>query len=304
MSIKISIAVLSWNSKAITQDCLDSIIKNVTGCAYELIVIENGSHDGSAQMLKDRYPANHYPQIKIIYNDTNLGFAGGNNQAFALAAGEYFLLLNSDTVVPSGAIEDMVHWLDHQSQYGGATTTLLNRDQTIQYYMHRRWPTAARLLLSLVYKRWSQFKPQLVQDYLYLDYDFKHDRDIKQAAGACLLVRSAIIKQFGQLLDDTHFPLYYNDVDLCYRLWQAGWKIRCLTAHPITHLKGTSVRTLSWVKNGKEYTYASLWWFKKHQQWFDFWILRCSYLVLFIIVLPLAPLRVGSILKTIFTLQR
>lgn len=304
MSVKVSIAVLSWNSKMITQDCLDSIIQNVTGCSYQLLVIENGSKDGSAEMLQERYPAATYPQINLIYNDTNLGFAGGNNQAFSLAAGEYFLLLNSDTIVPPDAIEGMVDWLDQHSAYGGATTTLLNRDQTIQYYMHRRWPTAARLILSLVHKRWPQFKPQPVRTYLYLDYDFKHDRDVAQAAGACLLVRSSIIKQFGQLLDDKHFPLYYNDVDLCYRLWQAGWKIRCLSAHPITHLKGTSVRTLSWVKNGKEYSYASLWWFKKHGRRFDFWILRCFYLAVFIIVLPFAPIRVARILKTIFTLQR
>lgn len=313
---RVSIAVLSWNSKQITKDCIESILREVT-IPYELILIENASHDGSAEMIKQDYPNERFPQIRTVFNDTNLGFAGGNNQAYEMATGEYFLLLNSDTIVHDNAIDAMVTYLDTHTDYGGATTTLLNPDGSVQYYMHRRFPTAWRLLPSLLHKRFRGFAPYMVKQYLYLDKDFSEDFDIEQAAGACLMVRKKIIDEMGELLDVKRFPLYYNDVDLSYRLAQAGWKIRCLTNVTITHLKGTSVRTLSFFKNGKEYSYASLWFFKKHKQLVNYWILKILYLVLFLALNLATPLLLltkkidvaqaayrWSIIKVIITLQR
>lgn len=313
---KVSIAVLSWNSMQITQDCIESVIKEVK-VPYELILIENDSHDGSADMIRERYSQDKFPQIISVFNDDNLGFAGGNNQAYEIAKGEYFLLLNSDTIVHPNAIDTMVEYLDTHENYGGATTTLLNPDDSIQYYMHRRFPTAWRLLPALFHKRFRWFKPYMVKQYLYLDNDFSMDFDINQAAGACFMVRKSIIDGMGELLDVKHFPLYYNDVDLSYRLNEAGWKIRCLTNVKITHLKGTSVRTLSFFKNGKEYSYSSLWFFKKHKKVFDYWFLKILYLELFLFLNLATPFLLlirkidrtqaayrWSIIKIILTLKR
>ncbi len=184
----------------------------------------------------------------------------------------------------------MVEYLDTNEAYGGATTRLLNPDGSTQYYMHRRFPTVWRLLPSLFHKRFRWFKPYMVTQYLYLDNDFSKDFDIDQAAGACMMVRKSIIDDFGELLDVKRFPLYYNDVELSYRLHQAGWKIRCLNTVAITHLKGTSVKTLSFFKNGKEYSYASLSYFKKHKMYFNYWILKLLYLELFLILNMFTPL--------------
>lgn len=313
----VSIAVLSWNSKQITQDCIESILKELHDISYELILIENGSHDGSAEMIRDHYPSEKYPQIISVFNKENLGFAGGNNQAYTIAQGEYFLLLNSDTIVHQGAIQAMVNFLDRYKDYGGATTLLLNPDDSVQYYMHRRFPTVWRLLPSLFHKRFRWFNPKAVREYLYLDKDFSVDFDIEQAAGACLMVRKSIIDSMGELLDVEHFPLYYNDVDLSYRLYERHWKIRCLTNVSITHLKGTSVRTLDFFKNGKEYSYASLWFFKKHHRVVDYWVLKILYLILFLGLNSATPLLLlfkkitvdqakyrWSIIPTIISLKR
>lgn len=313
---RVSIAVLSWNSKQITKDCIESVLREVK-IPYELILIENASHDGSAEMIKQDYPAERFPQIISVFNDTNLGFAGGNNQAYEIATGEYFLLLNSDTVVHDQAIDAMVEFLNAHKEYGGATTTLLNPDDSVQYYMHRRFPTAWRLLPSLFHKRFRWFAPGMVKQYLYLDNDFSKDFDIEQAAGACMMVRKKIIDDMGELLDVKNFPLYYNDVDLSYRLIKAGWKIRCLTTVTITHLKGTSVRTLSFFKNGKEYAFASLNFFKKHGQRLNYWILKILYLQLFLLLNFATPVLLllkkidrtqaayrWSIIKVILTLKR
>lgn len=314
----LSIAVLSWNSKEITKACIESIIKNVR-IRYELILIENGSIDGSAEMIHQDYPSFRYPQIVTIFNDENRGFAGGNNQAYAIARGKYFLLLNSDTLVPAGAIERMVDFLedDRHTSYGAATCALLNVDGSTQYYMHRRFPHASSLLLALVHKRYRWFQPQSVKRYLYLDQNFSDDCDVEQAAGACLMVRKALIDDMRELLDEKHFPLYYNDVDLCYRIHQRGLRIRCVAQPRITHLKGTSVRTLSFFKNGKEYAYSSLWFFKKHHLTTDYLILKKLYLLLFLGLNAATPLLRAtkkitpenaryrwSIVKTILTMRR
>lgn len=317
VSPKVSIAVLSWNSKQITRDCLESIVRHVTGVTYELIVIENGSHDGSAEMIRQEFNSDRYPQIVTVFNQDNLGFAGGNNQAYAKSRGEYFLLLNSDTIVYEQSIERMVEFLDQHADYGGVTTKLLNPDKSVQYYMHRRFPNAWSLLLALVHKRWRWFRPPSAKRYLYLDNDFSQDFDINQAAGACLMVRRSCIEQVGGLLDETHFPLYYNDVEFCYRLHQHGFTIRCLCTVAITHLKGTSVRTLDFFKNGKEYAYASLWFFKKHHQPYSYWTLKVLYILLFGVLNSMTPFLLltkkitpdqakyrWSILPTIITLRR
>ena len=300
---KLSIAVLSWNTKQITKDCIESIIRNVQGVTYELILIENASHDGSAEMIKQHFPTETYPQIRSVFNDENTGFAGGNNQAFAMSTGEYFLLLNSDTIVYENSLERMVEYLDNNPDYGAVTTTLHNPDGTIQYYMHRRFHDAITLPLALLHKRVQQFLPKRVAKYLYLNNDFTNDFDIDQAAGANLMVRKSIVDEFKQkynedLLNLDLFPLYYNDVDICYRLWKRGYKIRCLTSTHITHLKGMSVGQLGISKNSHEYVYSSLSFFKHHGLTRDFWILRFLYGVIGTVGLS------RKILKVVFTLKR
>lgn len=253
----ISIIILSWNDRPLVTQAVQSILQTTPHSAlnYECIVIDNASADDSVAMLEQ-----FGEQIRLVKNDTNKGYAGGNNQGYALATGDYILLLNQDTIMPTGTIAAMQQWLNDHPEYGGVTTKLLNTDGTTQYYMHRRFPTLWRVLLALIHKRWRWFQPKAVRQYLYLDNKFTHDFDIEQAAGACLMVRRSAITQLGYLFDESHFPLYYNDVDLSYRLWQAGYKIRCLSMVAVTHYKGASVRHVPRWRNTKMYVRA-LWYY-------------------------------------------
>ncbi|EKD76000.1 MAG: Glycosyl transferase family 2 [uncultured bacterium] len=251
----ISIIILSWNDRKLVTQSVQSILLNNkhSDVPYECIVIDNASADDSVAMLEQ-----FGDQIRLIKNDHNAGYAGGNNQGYQLAKGDYILLLNQDTIVPPHTISAMAHWLDQHQDYGGVTTKLLNPDNSVQFYMHRRFPTLWSLSLALLHKRWPRFAPKSVRSYLYFDQDFKTDFDIEQAAGACFMVRRSAIAKLGYLFDAKHFPLYYNDVDLSYRLWQAGYKIRCLCNVAITHYKGTSVRKVPRWRNTKIYL-AALW---------------------------------------------
>lgn len=250
----VSIIVLSWNAKDLIVPCIDSLLNTIKTTDYEIIVIENGSTDGSAQLLQHHYK--DVAQVKLILNAENKGYAGGNNQAWEIAKGEYVLLLNQDTIMPTGTIDGMYAWMNNQPSYAGATVTLKFPDGRLQYYMHRRFPQFFCLVGAFIHKRWPSFAPQSVKRYLYLDKTFQEDFDIEQAAGTCIMLRRKSIEQLGYLFDAKHFPLYYNDVDLCFRIHHAGWKLRCLTNLSLVHYKGTSVRKIPKLRNSWIYLKA------------------------------------------------
>lgn len=247
----VSVIVLSWNARAEVLACVASLVEACQNLDHEIIVIDNASSDDSVTYLKN------LSGIHLIANKQNKGYAAGNNQGYALAKGDYILLLNQDTVVNQAAVTEMMNFLKTTSDYGAVTVKLLNQDGSTQYYMHRRFPKWYVLPLALLHKRWPSFRPKVVRDYLYLDNDFSHDFDIDQAAGSCVLLRRSALEQLGYLFDARRFPLYYNDVDLCRRLWQQGWLIRCLTTVTIMHLKGTSVRKLPRWRNTSLYLRAA-----------------------------------------------
>lgn len=249
----VSIIVLSWNARHEVMACVESLITACQGMDHEIIVIDNGSVDDSVAYLKN------LSGIRLIENKQNKGYAAGNNQGYALAKGDYILLLNQDTVVNQAALSAMVDYLNTHNNYGAVTVKLLNQDGSTQYYMHRRFPKKFVLPLALVHKRLPSFQPKSVKHYLYLDKDFRTDFDIDQAAGTCILLRRKTIEGLEYLFDVKHFPLYYNDVDLCRRLWQHGWPIRCLCSVHITHLKGTSVRKIPRLRN--TFLYLKAVWF-------------------------------------------
>lgn len=239
----VSIIVLSWNARAEVMACVASLRQACQTIDHEIIVIDNGSIDDSVQYLKN------ISEIKLIHNSSNSGYAAGNNQGYQLARGDYILLLNQDTIVNKAALVTMLNWLQGHLEYGAVTVKLLNSDGSTQYYMHRKFPSWSILPLALLHKRIPSFTPKPVREYLYLNTDFSRDFDIDQAAGSCILIRRLALEQLGYLFDEKRFPLYYNDVDLCRRLWQQGWKIRCLCSVAITHLKGTSVRKVPRLRN-------------------------------------------------------
>ncbi|MBU1167704.1 glycosyltransferase family 2 protein [Patescibacteria group bacterium] len=292
---KLSIAVLSWNTRRLTKNCLTSIKKNVKGVDYEVILIDNNSRDGSDEMVEE-----NFPWVKLIKNESNEGFAKGNNQAFEAAGGKYFLLLNSDTEISVGSIENMVAFLDKKQEFGAVTGRLMNLDQTTQYYMHRRFPNYFSLVMALIHKKARFFKPQIVKDYLYLDKDFKKNFEVEQAAAACLMLRSDLVSRINGLLDEKNFPIYYNDVDLCYRLRQIGSKIACLAIAPITHIKGQSIKKLDFSKGMQEYVASSLRFFSKFDLRFDYWMLKFTYMFVFsgVLIFSLAQLILKRIKLT------
>lgn len=237
---KVSIVILSWNTKRLLRQCLKSLILNIKHqiLNLEIIVVDNGSTDGSPEMVKKEFSAKGAP-VRLIENKTNLGFAKGNNLGISAAKGKYIMLFNSDTIVEKGAIEKLASFLDKSEPgAGGVSPLLLNQNETIQeqYYMKfpNLWqvflyhhPLLRRVIISSLFKK-------LISEEVGDSYP----RPVDQLPGAAMMVKRDAFEKVGLLDEDYRF--LYEDVDWCFRAKKLGYRLVLVPEARITHLGGGS----------------------------------------------------------------
>ncbi|MBN2138819.1 MAG: glycosyltransferase [Sedimentisphaerales bacterium] len=231
--LMLSIIVVSWNVKQDLADCIRSISQNPPDCRYEIIVVDNASTDGSAEMV-----AKEFPSVTLISNEDNRGFAAANNIGIRQARGRYVLLLNPDTVVHAGSLDTLITFMENHNDVGACGPKLLNSDGTIQPSA-RKFPTLRALLHRYTILR---ILPLFRRQYRkWLMTDFTHDRrkNVDQVMGAALMVRRSVLENVG--LMDEDFFMYYEEVDLCCRIKKAGWRIVFVPDAVITHTGGRSI---------------------------------------------------------------
>ncbi len=186
---------------------------------HEIVVVDCASSDGSAAMV-----AHEFPDVKLIASDENLGFAAGNNRAYEAAVGEWIWLLNPDTEILDNAAESLLERLQSQSEIGAVASALVDaRDGHIQRSC-RTFPTPAALWaqasgLAALFPRSKRFG-----FYKMGWWNYRDARPVEQPMASSLMLRRVAIEEAGGLFDE-QFPIFFNDVDLCWRLWQSGWQI-------------------------------------------------------------------------------
>ncbi len=232
--IDVSIVIVSWNTEQLLHVCLASIVQSVTATNYEIIVVDNGSSDASVEMV-----AREFPDVRLLVNPRNTGFAAANNRGVYQALGRYFLLLNSDTVVLPGALEAMVRYMDAHPRVGALGPRLLLQDQSIQISAHDfpRLDHDAVVLLEV--KHWPLIG-DLARRYAQRSFEPQHQetREVDWVIGACLLLRREAVAQAGSL-DEGYF-FFFEEPDLCYRLRKRGWSTVYLSGAEIIHYGGQS----------------------------------------------------------------
>ena len=276
-SPELSIVVLSWNTRELTKRCLHSLRSDGTALTREVIVVDNGSRDGSADMVE-----RDFPEVILIRNTENRLYAAGNNQGAWRATGEWLCLLNSDTEVKPGALDRCVEFLREHSDYGIVAPQLLNFDGTPQRAV-MRFPTLLTPLLDST--RLGTFFPgkQLADRQRMSDFDHAHSLDVDQPPAAVWVLSR---KEYGELngLDET-LSLFFNDVDFCMRLRQRGRRIRFLAEAGVFHHQGASTRSLAdrnrnslWYRNRQ--TFYTKHWGRIGRGWLRFvlrlWALQVS----------------------------
>lgn len=226
----LSVVVVNWNTRGLLKACLESI-QAQTLTPSETWVVDNGSADHSPEMV-----ATDFPEVRLIANDRNLGFAAANNQALAQAEGRYVLLLNSDTVVLDHALDQMVAFLDQHPEASAVGCKLLNPDGTLQPSAHNFYSTMGSLVENkLVAMVWKRRSPRT----RFLSYwDHSSTRQVDWVTGACLMVRRDVIETVGLL--DERFFMYGEEIDWQLRMARLGHRVYYLSDAAIVHLGGAS----------------------------------------------------------------
>lgn len=233
--LDVSIIIVNYNTRQLTLDCLASVYASKTSYQYEVIVIDNASHDGSVEAIRDGYP-----EIQLITNRDNTGFAVANNQGMEVAKGRYILLLNSDTVVQPDTLHTMIGFMDRHPEMGASGCKVILPDGSLDKACKRGFPTpSASFYYAFGISRLFPDRPKFNQYQLgHLSPDDEYPVDC--LVGAFMLVRRETIDQVGGL-DETFF-MYGEDIDWCYRIKEAGWGIFYYPRTYIVHYKGGSAR--------------------------------------------------------------
>jgi GT2 family glycosyltransferase len=251
-SVRLSVVVLSWNTREILRACLAALLRDAPSEPREVLVVDNASADGSADMV-----ARDFPSVRLLRNAENELYARGNNAGARAATGRYVCLLNSDTEVRPGALESLVRFLEQHAAYAAVAPQLVNPDGSVQHAC-TRLPT----LLDPLWEATAlgSFPPGswLSRRHHMADFDHVHSRDVAQPPGACFVMRRAEFLELGGF--DPTLSLFFNDVDLCRSLRQRGRKIRYLADAVVLHHGGVSTRecqqrarSLYWFKNREAY---------------------------------------------------
>lgn len=226
----LSVIIVNYQTFELTKNTIDSILGYDHPFSYEIFVVDNASSDDSLARLKGYFG----DKVKFIASKENNGFAAGNNQALRKAEGRYQLLLNSDTVVWENTLEDIYDYMESHDDVGACGCRVLLENGELDKACKRSFPNVKNSFIRLFHI------PIHTKDDNYNLKDLPDDEiyEIDCLTGAFMFIRKDALDQIG-LLDETFF-MYGEDIDLCYRIKQGGWKIIYYGKSKITHLKGAS----------------------------------------------------------------
>jgi GT2 family glycosyltransferase len=229
--VKLSVLIVNYNSGRLLSGCLESLYATVRTSPMEIIIVDNGSTDGSIEDAR-----REFSRAVFIENDFNNWFTGGTNQAILASRGEYLLCLNPDTVCHPEAIDSLVGFLDSNPKAGIAGPRLQNGDGSLQ-------PSCRKFLKSryLVLKHllpWSRL-PERWKRRVVLEY-WDHGSTIEAdwVIGACILARRSAVEEVG--LKDEGFPMFHEETDWCYRMRERGWQTWFVHSAAVTHFGSQS----------------------------------------------------------------
>jgi len=261
--VDMSIVLVCWNNKAYLDPCLKSLYEGGLKSSFDVVVADNGSTDGSQQMLAEKYP-----EVKIIQNTGNVGLGKASNQGIEVTNGRYVLLLNNDTIVNGPALDMLVEFLDAHPEAGAVAGKLLNPDSSFQSG-YAPFSTLLEEFLIATH----------IGELLWSGYPSHGDSNEIKATGwlssACLLVRRSALDKIG-LLDESYF-IYGDEADLQYRLNKAGWKVYFLPSSTIIHFGGRSMDR--WKRRKMVYRGKMLF-YKKNYGFLNTFLLRVLFFVM------------------------
>ena len=215
--VKLAVIIVHYNTSADLSRCLESLNAYPPHADHQVVIVDNASTDLGLEEVHQSHQHLHW-----IFSKENLGYAKGCNRGMAAVAAQYYLVLNPDIVVQPGALDRLVEFADSNPRAGLIGPQLLNEDGSIQDSC-RRFYTFRTLLLRRTFLGRIFSNSNIVRQHLMKDFDHRSNRPVDWVLGGCILVRREALDRTGPM--DERFFLYFEDVDWCYRMWQAGWDV-------------------------------------------------------------------------------
>ena len=251
----VSVIIVNWNTKQYLINCLHSVINITGGYLQDLVVVDNSSTDGSAEAVE-----NQFPQVKLIRNKENLGFAKANNIGIRASTGLYLCLINSDVIVQDGCIEKLINFMDHHPETGLCGPRILNPDLTLQVscrHFPSIWNNICQALgLNKLFPKSAFFSEPFMK---YWAHDEIKNVDV--LSGCFWMIRREASDEVG-LLDEDFF-IYGEDIDWCKRFHKAGWDVVFYPDAEVIHIGGASSANAP-IKFYLEMQKADLQYWRKH----------------------------------------
>jgi hypothetical protein len=226
----LSVCIVNWNTRADLEQAIATVLAADAELVPEVVVVDNGSCDGSAEMVRERYP-----DVLLLAQGENLGFARGYNLAASKTTGRHLLMLNPDTAVRPGTLSVLVRHLEAHPQVGAVGPRLLNSDGSLQLSCRRFPRPMAALFRNTPLGRLFP-RNRYAREYLMADWDHTTSREVDWVSGAAICIRRQTWEQVGPF--DEGFFMYAEDLDWCLRAQQAGWQIHYLPEAVIVHRIG------------------------------------------------------------------
>ena len=242
----LSIIIVNYNTKEILKNCLNSVFEKIKDINFEVWVVDNASTDSSLEMV-----TKEFPEVKIISNNENLGFAKANNKAIKEARGKYILLLNPDTILLDENFKKLIDFMEKYSDVGACGPLILNKDGSIQRQCKRGFPTFWNAFgyYSGLWKLFSQNQwwRKIFGGYFVLDKPDDKICEVDQLSGAAMIVRREVIEKVGLMCED--YIMYWDDTDWCFRIKKNGWNIYYVPLTKIIHYGGVGGTQINVLKN-------------------------------------------------------
>jgi len=233
--VDLSIIIVNYNVKEFLQNLLHSIEKASLNISHEIIIVDNASDDGSVELISEKFPS-----VRLIANTENLGFGKANNQALKIASGKYLLLINPDTIVSEDTLDKMISFFENNSDAGLAGCKILNPEGSLQLACRRSFPGPWTSFCKVTGLSTLFPKSKLFARYNLTYLDENKTYEVDAISGSFMMMRKETYDKVGGF--DEEFFMYGEDLDLCYRIQQAGFKVFYSHTTQIIHYKGESTK--------------------------------------------------------------
>jgi N-acetylglucosaminyl-diphospho-decaprenol L-rhamnosyltransferase len=249
---ELSVIVASHNAREYIERCVGPL----TETRHDVILVDSASSDGTAEFIRERFPG-----VRVVQLAENRGYGAALNEGMGLADARYFLLMNGDAWPQPGAIEELLDFAENQQRAGVIGPRLLNPDGTLQPSV-RGFPTLWRLVTEYLFLRWLAPRSRALNAFYSAGFDHRSVRDAEFLVGAVLLVRRELLDEIGTF--DTSFFMFNEEVDFCYRVRDAGWRVVFYPGAQFVHMGGAST-SFDWSRMYREQLRSHLRFLAKHR---------------------------------------